>query len=236
MPAPQPPRRVRRRARNVRRAIVAGLVPAVTAIALLGCDVGPSSTLEGSGAAAAQTRVTARFSGIDLAGSNQVTVVAGQRQSVVVHADRNLLGHVTTRVVAGILEIGTTGDFTTKAPMNVVISVPSLTALKLSGSGQLTATGITARSLSVSLSGSGAFDISGTATRLDVTLSGSGQAQLGRLTARDVHAALTGSGLIQVTATTSLDAVVPGSGAIIYGGDPPHVTTSITGTGAVTRG
>lgn len=80
--------------------------------------------------------------------------------------------------------------------------------------------------------------MTGTVTRLDVTLSGDGQAQLSQLIARDVRdvrAVLTGTGLIQVTATTSLDAAVPGTGAIIYSGDPPQVTTSITGTGTVTR-
>ena len=51
-----------------------------------------------------------------------------------------------------------------------------------------------------------------------------------------MHAVVTGSGLIQVTATASLDAAVPGDGAIIYSGNPPQVTTSVTGTGAVTRG
>jgi hypothetical protein len=45
-----------------------------------------------------------------------------------------------------------------------------------------------------------------------------------------------GSGLIQVTATTSLDAAVPGTGAIVYSGNPPQVTSSVTGNGTVTRG
>jgi hypothetical protein len=39
-----------------------------------------------------------------------------------------------------------------------------------------------------------------------------------------------------VTATTSLDAAVPGTGAIIYGGSPSRVTTNVTGTGAITCG
>jgi len=38
-----------------------------------------------------------------------------------------------------------------------------------------------------------------------------------------------------VTATARLNAAVPGSGAIIYGGNP-QVTSSVTGSGAVTRG
>jgi len=57
-----------------------------------------------------------------------------------------------------------------------------------------------------------------------------------RAIARDVHAVVSGSGRILVRATNSLDAAVPGSGAIIYSGNPAHVTTSITGNGAVTAG
>ena len=61
-------------------------------------------------------------------------------------------------------------------------------------------------------------------------------AQLSQLTASEVHAVVAGSNLIQVTATTSLDAAVPGTGAIIYHGNPPQVTTSITGIGTVICG
>jgi hypothetical protein len=218
-----------------RGAIAAGFAAAVAAMVLPGCGAGQPGSTAGSGVAAAQGRTVARFTGVDLTGSSQVTVTVGQRQSVVVHADRNLLRNVTTRVVGGVLEIGTTGRFTTKVPMNVEVSVPSLTGLKLSGSGQVTATGITARALSVSLPGSGSLDLSGTVTRLDVTLGGSGQAQLSHLTARDVHAVLSGSGRIQLTATSSLDAAVPGSGTISYGGDPAQVKSNVTGSGTVDR-
>jgi len=189
-----------------------------------------------SGAAATQTRTVASFTSLDLAGSNNVTITVGKPQSVVVHANSNLINHVTTDVVAGTLVIGDTGSFTASGPMSVDVSVPSLTALSLSGSGQISATGISTPQLTVTISGSGQLSAAGTATRLDATINGSGKAQLSRLTARDVQAVVSGSGLIQVTATASLDAAVPGSGTIIYGGNPPQVTTSVTGSGTVTRG
>ena len=62
--------------------------------------------MQGSGAPATSARALAGFSGIDLAGSNDVTVVAGARHSVVVHADSNLLSHETTQVKAGKLRRG----------------------------------------------------------------------------------------------------------------------------------
>ena len=138
-------------------------------------------------------------------------------------------------MVAGTLVIGDTGSFTTSSPMSVDVSVPSLTALNLSGEREDLRHRDQRAQLTVTVSGSGQLSAAGTVTRLDVTLSGDGQAQLSQLAARDVHAVLTGSGLIQVTATTSLDAAVPGTGAIIYSGNPPQVTTSITGTGTITR-
>ena len=202
---------------------------------LLVRGAGPSSPgIQGSGIAAAQTRTVAGFSRLDLTGSNNVTVVVGAPQSVVVRADSNLISHVTTQVVGGTLVIGDTGSFTRRAPMSVEVSVPSLTTLNLSGDGQISVTGINVPRLAVTVSGSGLLSAAGTATQLDVTLSGDGQAQLFRLPARDVHAVVTGSGLIQVNATTSLDAAVPGTGVIVYSGNPPQVTTSVTGTGAVT--
>jgi len=222
-------------------ALIAGLT-AVLVLAMIGLAVlvhgGGSSIngIQGSGAAVTQARTVGGFTGLDLAGSNNVTVIVGAPQSVVVHADSNLINHVTTGVVAGTLVIGDTGSFTPRAPMSVDVSVPSLTALTISGSGQISATGISAAQLAVTVSGSGQLQAAGTATRLDVAISGSGRAQLSQLTARDVHAVVAGSGLIQVTATTSLDAAIPGDGTIVYGGNPPQVTTSVTGSGSVVRG
>jgi hypothetical protein len=193
-----------------------------------------SSGAHGSGVAATQTRSLARFTGIELAGSNVVAIRVGPKQSVVVHADDNLLRRVTTQVKAGVLVVGNTpGSFTTKSPMSVGIIVPSLRALDLAGSGVISASGIQTRSLTARVSGSGVLVARGSVDRLDVTVSGSGDARLDALVARDVRAVVSGSGRILVTATESLDAAVPGTGAITYSGNPAHVTTSVTGVGAV---
>ena len=239
-----PPRRGGSAAPQRQRGLITVLV--LAAVAFLGLATagvallargGPSSGLgvQGSGVAAVQSRALARFGSVDLAGSNNVTVAVGRRQSVVVHADTNLMRYVTTRVVAGTLIIETTGSFTTSSPMSVEVSVPSLAAVTLSGSGEISVTGIDAPRLTVTLPGSGALYASGTVTRLDVTLGGSGLAQLDSLVARDVHAVVAGSGLIRVTAMATLNAAVTGSGAILYTGDP-QVTSSVTGSGTVTRG
>lgn len=236
-----PPQHGAQPAHHIRLARIAALGAAVIVGVIVGVIAarggGPSaSVVQGSGVTASQTRATASFSGLDLAGSNNVRVTVGGPRSVVVHADSNLLSYVTTKVEAGTLVIADAGSFGTRSPMSVDVTVPSLSVLNLSGDGQVTVTGIGAPRLTVHVSGSGLLSAAGSVTRLDVVLSGNGQAQLSQLTARDVHAAVTGSGLIQVTATASLNAEVPGTGAITYSGNPARLTTSVTGTGAITRG
>jgi Putative auto-transporter adhesin, head GIN domain len=238
--APQHGRQTTHRTMLRVAAFITLIILALIGVVLLVRDVVPgsstSSGVQGSGVAATSTRALANFSGIDLAGSNNVTVVAGARQSVVVHADSNLLSHVTTQVKTGKLIIGDVGSFAAKSPMYVEVSVPSLAALDLTGSGTITVTGVRASRLTVTLSGSGDVAASGSVTGLTVSIDGSGDAQLSGLIARNVDAVVKGSGAIFVTATQSLNAKVPGSGAVLYSGNPPQVTTSITGSGAVTPG
>jgi hypothetical protein len=219
--------------------VILALVAAAVAIGLLiQVDIfgsSSNSTVEGSGVAVTQTRDVAPFQSVELAGANYVVIRAGEKQSVVVRADDNLVDSVTTEVHDGKLVIGNTaGSFTTKTPMRAVVTVPSLTALTLSGSGNIVVRGINTNDLAVLLSGSGTLTGSGSATAVDVTVMGSGRTLLGRLVAEHVQAVVTGSGTIVVTATKSLDAAVPGFGSIVYAGNPSSVTKSVTGMGSIT--
>jgi len=200
-----------------------------------GTSASSSSTSGGSGVVATQTRNLPAFESVELAGGNNVVIHVGAPQSVVVRADDNLLNRVTTDVRSGTLVIGNTpGSLTSKSPMSVAVTVPTLSALTLAGGGNIVVDGIKTESFTVILSGSGNLSGNGTAGSLDVTLSGSGNAWFTQLSADNVHAVLSGSGNVYVTATKSLDASVPGSGTIIYAGYPQHVTKSVTGSGAIT--
>ena len=228
------------RPRQVLVAAVAFLLGGLTVVMLYHFDVvggsdSTSSATEGSGVAATQAREVAAFQSVDLAGSNNVVIRVGEKQSVVVKADDNLLDRVTTEVHSGELVIANTpGSFTTKSPMRVEIDVPALDAVTLSGSGNIVVTGVDAKRLVVHLPGSGTLTGDGAATHLDIAVGGSGMVQLTRLVASDVRADVSGSGSIFVTATKRLDASVSGSGAILYTGSPQDVSRNVTGSGAIT--
>ncbi len=194
-----------------------------------------NSATDGSGISATQAREVAAFKTVELAGNNNVVIHVGEKQSVVVRADDNLLDRVTTTVQSGKLVIANTpGSFTTETPMSVEVAVPTLSAVALTGNGNMVVSGIEAESLTVSLPGNGTLTGSGTATRLGVTVGGSGTVQFARVVANDVRAVVSGSGSVFITATKTLDASVSGSGAILYTGNPQDVTKNVTGTGAIT--
>jgi hypothetical protein len=195
-----------------------------------------TSVVRGSGVTVAETRALPAFTSVELAGANQVTIAVGAAQKVAVRADANLIPLVTTDVRDGGLVVGTEGSFETTNPMSVDVTVPGLDGLTLRGSGTMALYDVHQPELVVAVRGSGRVTASGVVGRLEVTVSGSGDAALRGLVADDVSALVSGSGTIEVVPTTTLDAEVSGTGAILFGGHPSHVTKNVTGTGAIVGG
>lgn len=193
--------------------VIAVIVLAATTF-LVVRDSGSSADIVGSGVAASSVRNLPTFTGVRLAATNAVTVRVGGTQRVVVHGDANLLPLVTTQVKNGELVIDATRGFETTRPMRIDVTTRMLDTVTLAGSGIVRAYG--------------------SVPHLTATLSGTGHMKLAPLTARDVLAVLVGMGRIDVTATHSLNAVLAGSGAIFYAGNPTHVTKNVKGKGTVT--
>jgi Putative auto-transporter adhesin, head GIN domain len=198
----------------------------------------PSHTrgeVEGSGVPGVESRALSAFDGIDLAGANNVNVHVGAPQAVSIHGDTNLLTFVTTTVRGGTLRIAQARDFRTHASMRVDVTVPAVHLLVISGSGNVTADGITGNRLTVSVDGAGQISAAGRIETLEARLSGAGSLRLRALLSSDAKAFLDGTGEIRLTATRSLDARLEGTGSIVYTGNPPRLRRVVTGTGAITQ-
>jgi Putative auto-transporter adhesin, head GIN domain len=196
-----------------------------------------SGKIEGSGKSATETRTVPPFTSVDLTGAANVSITTGTVQKVSVTADDNLLSYITTTVDGGTLKIGSKpGSYSSHVDTHVDVTVPSLDALTLSGSGNITVIGVDATSLALMLKGAGNLSADGTVDELGATVSGAGNLELRELVAKRAVAEVSGTGRMAVHATESLDASVSGTGEIVYTGEPTHVTTSVSGTGSIRKG
>lgn len=222
-----------------RAAVLTGAVLIVIVLVVVGAllsDRDHHGAVSGSGTPAAEPRALPSFTAVELAGTNRVTVQVGTPQQVVVHADSNLLHRVLTQVRSGVLVVSDRGSFTTRSPMQVDVTVPSLSAATLSGmgTGDLTVTGVGTNSFTARLAGTGTLTASGRADRVNASLTGDGTLMLAALRAGNTIVAMRGTGTAVVYATGSLDATLAGTGTILYIGHPEHLITKVTGTGTIT--
>jgi len=210
-----------------RRALL--LFPAaVAALALAGCSVGDD------GPQTTQTRDVGDFTRVDNNASVDLRLRVGEPQRVQVRAGEKVIDDVGLEVRDGTLHV--TFDHNGFGGGDVVVeaSVPKLTGIHLSGSGDVAADGIDADTFEVRSDGSADIALAGTTALLAVDLDGSGDADLAGLTAREARVAVNGSGDVDVRADTRLEVDVEGSGDVRYHGRPA-LTQHVDGSGDLTR-
>ena len=210
-----------------RRALL--LFPAVVAaLALAGCTIGDD------GPRTTQTRDVAGFTRIDNQDSVDVRLRVGEPQRVRVRAGDKVIDDVRTEVRDGTLLLTFDHDGFGGSDVVVDVSVPRLTGIEASGSGDIEADGIHADAFEIRSDGSADIALVGAVGRLAVDLDGSGDADLEGLAAREARVAVGGSGGADVRADDQLEVYVDGSGDVRYHGDPA-LTQHVDGSGDLTR-
>lgn len=209
--------------------------------------------VEGSGNVVRKALTVPAFHGIQVEGALDVVLTPATTQQVEVEAQENLVGLVTTEVRNGIWTIRTREGYSTSKPFVVHISAPVIDAVAISGSGDVKGSGLfaagtvqlsvqgsgdldlafTATSIAVSVQGSGDVKLAGSCTEVNAAVQGSGDINAKGLKTESARAASSGSGTITVFATKRLNAVVSGSGDVLYAGDPQTVDRQVSGSGEV---
>ena len=201
------------------------LIPAaIAALALAGCD------LDDDGPRISQTRDVPSFTRIDNRDSVDVRLHVGEPQRVQVWAGENVIDDVHTDVRDGTLRLTFDHDGIFGGDVVVDATVPRLTGIDASGSGDIDADGIDADTFDLRSDGSATIALQGSVGRLGVDLDGSGDADLADLTAREARVAVSGSGDADVRADRRLDVAVDGSGDVRYHGNPA-LTKQVDGSG-----
>jgi Putative auto-transporter adhesin, head GIN domain len=207
---------------------------AVLAATLLTGCFGPR--VVGSGKEVTQARQAAQFRRIEIRGSTDVVARVGAAAAITVSGDDNIVPHVRTEVRGDTLVIDLEdGSYSTRAPLRVTVSTPSLDGISISGSASAQASGVEAERFEARISGSGDMELKGSAGDLAAWISGSGDMRLYGLSVRRAEVDVSGSGNVQLSAAESLDVEVSGSGDVSYRGNPAR-SVRISGSGSVEPG
>ena len=215
-----------------RRGVVLGGLVACT---LTACNVAGLGGLRGSGIIRAETRDIRNFGQVVVSGDARVSITQGDRPSLVVEADDNLLEYVRSEVDDFALRLGfagTVGGYAPTQPLTFRLTAPRLRGLELDGAGAIEATNINAPRLVVEINGSGRVRLTGRVDEQFVTLNGSGSYDAAGTESETARVRINGSGAALVWARDTLTARLNGSGRIRYYGQP-QVSQDITGSGQV---
>jgi len=213
----------------------------------------------GSVKAEEETRDVSSFSEISLRISGKLYLKQGDKQSVRVVAKESVLSDIITEVKGNELVIRFPNSNLFQRNFNpgkieIYVTVPDVSALSVSGSGDIIAENLEARILNLSLSGSGGIQIGSltssklkgsisgsgnielggkkTADELSVTISGSGNFNAADFEADQVNVTIAGSGNCNVLSNGNIKARIAGSGSVFYKGNP-SIDASTAGSGKV---
>lgn len=215
--------------------------------------------IPGSGVVQMETRNTGAFESISIEYPGaDITIRQGDKETVEIEADDNLLPQLSTEVISGRLTIKNVETewkamVNPSQPVEISITVRELKeivlsalvgdlevnglqsdALKLvlSGGAQITLNGIQVELLDSILSGAGDIQASGTADQIKLILSGLGNFNAADLKSNNATIELSGMGNATVQVEKKLVATIAGAGSIEYLGNP-QVEQNITGAGSV---
>jgi hypothetical protein len=188
---------------------VLAIIMVATSSALLhaqGVPQGSAAAPPASGSAiVSQSRtITAAVSAISLSGPIDVTVTQAPSASLTIHAEQRLLDNIAITENGTQLRIETRGvlPHVMRRPIRIELSVPALSAVSNSGSGDISASGFTGDTLDLLMHGSGDLRLNGQYRRVKATLNGSGDLRLNAGNSEAIELNLNGSGDVSASGKT----------------------------------
>lgn len=192
------------------------------------------------------------FTGIELAGADNVVVTRGDAFLVTASGPQAVLDVLVLDVRDGKLSVRRQRGSSAEGTATIAVTMPALSDINISGSGDVTAdsmtgetgevaiagsgnvavTGIAVTRLGIALAGAGDFSGAGTARTTEVAIAGSGDVAAPDLSTATGEISIAGSGNIRMKVTETAEIDIIGSGDVeITGG--ARCTTNKMGSGDV---
>ena len=213
-----------------------GLLLAFSSLACSGSLIG--TRVRGSGNVVEEERAIANVTAVTLATFGDLTIEVGEKETLRIEAEDNLMDYIETDVVGGRLTIkaSPSANLRSTKPVRYYLTVKTLEEIKATGSGDIYAPDLEAVDFSVNVTGSGDVTLESVqATAVDMTLTGSGDLNMDKLDAEWLKVRITGSGSAEINAglVADLDATLTGSGDFEANGvESESAKARLTGSGS----
>ncbi len=187
-----------------------------------------------------EVRSVSSFSKISFRVPGKLVLRQGSPQKVELEGDKETLSKIETEVNGDKLVIGNEDKWNwgwdKESRIMVYITVADITALSVSGSGDLITEGkIKTRELDLNVSGSGSIQVDASVTgQMEANVSGSGRVDV-KGSCQNLESDISGSGkiLADLTIQNQIDVEISGSGKLEASGTANEIKTSISGSGKV---
>jgi len=209
---------------------------------------------DGNGKVKKETRDIKSFDAIKIGGAFEVHLTQGDRESLVVEADENLLKLITAEVKGGTLVVSTEKNIRNSKELNLYITFKDISKLDLSGAVEVKSEGMIKLDnlelegsgasevtlkleldrLTADFSGASEINLSGSANTCDFDMSGASEVDAYGFTVKECTIELSGAGEARLNVTDNLKARVSGAGEIRYEGNP-SVDSRVSGAGSIKK-
>jgi hypothetical protein len=205
------------------------------------------------------TKTLSPFTKIELQSSYTIKLIQAEQYAVRLSADSIQSQSVSIKASVSESQLRITDNrrlltldnpFSPTSRKTIEVLAPNFTAIKVFSDGLVTGTDLTGDSIQTEVNGSGRIEINnvkytevqsaifgsgditiaGETDKLVAKMSGSGTIYNQNLRAKTAKIDLNGSGFIKVNASDELDAVIQGSGKVLYSGKP-KITKEVSGSG-----
>jgi hypothetical protein len=220
-----------------------------------GCDsliLGGGPLIVGSGVVKTESREVPAFTEVEITSALEATVSIGEKPSVTLTMDDNLLPLVKTEVEGGklVVRYQSGSNIQAKSPQKVALVAPSLAAIAATGAAKVVATvgeaksmklealgagrlevkGLDAESVDVTSEGAGQVELAGQAKRLTLDASGASQMLAPQVAFESARVSLSGASNGTLRVTGSIEGGVSGASSLKVSGNP--ATRNVSSSGA----
>jgi hypothetical protein len=203
-------------------------------------DGGKTKTVVGSGRLRTETRKVRAIHAVTLLAPVSVHVVQGEKESLTISAEDNILPLITTESQRGVLVVdfrrGGADTIQPTKPIKLNLVVRELSEIDIPGASEVESPGLRAKTFSMSIGGSGSAKLKLGAEQTRIDIPGAGAVTV-KLNSAETRLSIPGAGTCRLTGMTDrLWVEISGAGKCAAAGlasREAHVSVSGSGTAEV---